>query len=817
MAYTAFKLLLIDEKPIFQQIFKEIFSPPHFEVFVCNSAKESLSFLKNNTVNFICSSYYLPDMNGIELCQCIREQFKERYNPFVLLTIVTDENTLQDALPAGVTDIFHRDDLNQLLAFINRFPFAKQQISGKILYVEDDLQQQHVAKAMLAQHGLEVTAFSSGEDAWQSFLKNDYDIVITDIVLAGKMSGLVFSNHIRRLIGTKGDTPILAVTAFDDKIRRIELFNMGVTDYIVKPLFEEDLICRVNNILQKNSLQTTSQEQALASLIYTSSSEAMFVLDENEQIIATNPAFTEITGYSQVEVFGKNPSFLSTTENHEKSYQFMWQRIENKGSWSGEIWGERKNGDAFINWLTVNSIYSTKGELQKRIAIFSDITEQKNAEAIILKQANFDDLTNLPNRRLFKEYLKLELKKAERTEKPLALLFIDLDHFKDVNDTHGHDIGDKLLIEASKRINACVRNSDTVSRIGGDEFTVILPELVNQGNVDKIALSILETLQKPFIIDKNKTFISASIGITLSPNDTDDLSCLLKYADQAMYKAKSSGRNQFCYFTRSMQEHAHKKQALLKDLHAAIANHEFELYFQPIINCKNKKIEKAEALIRWHHPVLGMIPPNDFIPLAEESGLIVDIGNWVFKQATLITKDWVDNFSPNFKMSINKSPVQFQRSVEHDHWFDHIENINLDPHHLVIEITEGILLEGNNQIIDKLIKYREIGIKISMDDFGTGYSSLAYLQKFSIDYLKIDKSFIDNIAKKQDDSILTEAILAMAHKLGIQVIAEGVETIEQHDLLISMGCDYIQGYFISKPIPADAFTRSFLQNKHSSN
>jgi diguanylate cyclase (GGDEF)-like protein/PAS domain S-box-containing protein len=439
-------------------------------------------------------------------------------------------------------------------------------------------------------------------------------------------------------------------------------------------------------------------------------------------------------------------------------------------------------------------------------AFIRDITHKKESADIIWKQANFDKITGLPNRHMLHDRLEQEIKKAHRVDLQMGLLFIDLDRFKEINDTLGHDMGDILLMETSRRISSCVRESDTVARLGGDEFTVILSEIDDTKIVERAAQAILKILAEPFQLGDEVAYISASIGITLYPNDAASVEELLKNADQAMYVAKNLGRNQSSYFTAALQNTAQERRRLIHDLRGALASNQFRVYFQPIMDLATGHIHKAEALIRWQHPEHGMIGPMEFIPLAEETGLINEIGSWVFQESAHWAKRWRDQFAHDFQISVNVSPVQFL-SVEHscNTWDPYLKSIDLAGQHIVIEITEGLLLKASTVVTDMLLQFRDAGIQVAIDDFGTGYSSLSYLKKFDIDYLKIDKSFVDNLETDTNDMALSEAIIMMAHKLGLKVIAEGVESEAQCTILRNAGCDYAQGYLISKPVPPEAF------------
>lgn len=438
----------------------------------------------------------------------------------------------------------------------------------------------------------------------------------------------------------------------------------------------------------------------------------------------------------------------------------------------------------------------------------TDISEKRRSEEIVWHHANFDALTNLPNRRLFRDRLDHEVIKAKRSGQSLALLFIDLDRFKEANDLLGHDIGDQVLVEAAQRICTCVRQSDTVARLGGDEFTAILTDLDDLAHVELIAQKINEALSMPFCIGKEVIYLSASIGITLYPSDATATENLIRNADQAMYVAKNAGRNQFSYFTPSMQREAYDRLRLIGDLRNALGRDQLKVYYQPIVDLTSGRVAKAEALLRWQHPRLGMLEPLRFISFAEESGLIVEIGDWVFREAARCSRKWGEQLGIPFQVSVNKSPVQFLSRSKEVNWPDYLQDMGLTGSSVSVEITEGVLLNASPTVVDKLLQYRDAGIQVAIDDFGTGYSSMAYLKKFDIDYLKIDQSFIRDMARNDGDRAIVRSVTAMAHELGLQVIAEGIETADQKALLIDAQCDFGQGFLFSKAMPADEFERT---------
>lgn len=544
------------------------------------------------------------------------------------------------------------------------------------------------------------------------------------------------------------------------------------------------------------------EDMALAALVFQTSGEAMLVTDAQDIIIAVNPAFVEVTGYAASEAIGQSPSFLNSGRHDAAFYEAISYQLVASGKWQGEMWDRRKNGEIYPKWLTITNTAVHQGASLRRVALFYDMTDKKKSDELIWRQANFDVLTDLPNRQMFLDRLGQDIKKSQRSGLPLALVFLDLDRFKEINDSLGHAVGDQLLQEAAHRLLLCVRATDTVARLGGDEFTVILTELEDLDSVSRIAKSILHTIAAPFQLGTEVVQLTASVGITVYPNDASTVEALLKYADQAMYAGKAQGRNRYAYFTPSMEEAAQGRMRMIADLRRALVEQQFRLVYQPIVDLASGYIHKAEALIRWQHPTRGMVNPVDFISIAEDTGMIMEIGDWVFEESMRQVKKWRAELAPDFQISVNKSPVQFlSHGSSHIPWVQHLQDMGLPGQCVVVEITEGLLMETLSEVDTHLLGLRDAGIQVSLDDFGTGYSSLSYLKKFDIDYLKIDRSFVKNLQDGAQDRALCEAIIVMAHKLGLKVIAEGVETEQQQQVLAQAGCDYAQGYFFSRPVP----------------
>jgi len=465
-------------------------------------------------------------------------------------------------------------------------------------------------------------------------------------------------------------------------------------------------------------------------------------------------------------------------------------------------------------WVSARGIiveWDRRGNPAAMTGTISDVTARKESEEQIWRHANLDPLTGLPNRRMFRDRLEAEVRKAYRGSNELALLFLDLDGFKQVNDLFGHEAGDMLLAEVALRIKACVRETDIIARLGGDEFTVVLTDLNDREHVEFVCQKIICSLAQSFRIGNDHAYVTASIGVALYPVDSMAADELSRKADQAMYAAKAAGKNQFCYFTRAMDEKAHMRVRMSNELHQALSLEQLSIHYQPIVDLSNGHVVKAEALLRWKHPYLGNVSPSMFVPLAEETGLMSEIGTWIFREAALNSKRWSELTGSRFQVGVNKSPVQFmERNVETD-WLHYLSSLDIPCGNIVIEITEGILLHASSNVMRKLLEYRDAGVQVAIDDFGTGYSSMAYLKKFDIDYLKIDRSFVRDIQHDAGSRTIVETIIVMAHKLGLKVIAEGIETPAQITILAGAGCDYGQGFFFSAPLPAEKMEEFLLR------
>ncbi len=569
------------------------------------------------------------------------------------------------------------------------------------------------------------------------------------------------------------------------------------------------------NMALKKTILLNERDKALEDLRLAATAfdaqEAMFVTDNNASIQRVNKAFTHITGYREDEVLGKTPRILKSDRHDKTFYQKMWRTLEQQGYWRGEIWNRRKNGEIYPEWQTITSVKNQQGEVTHYVSSFQDMTERKKTEARIERLAYYDNLTGLPNRTLLMDRLKHELALTKRNRKHGAVLFLDLDRFKTINDSLGHSIGDALLQQVAQRIEQQVRGADTVARLGGDEFVIVLAELSNSTEdagfaAQLVADKIRTSLCRPYHLHGHEYQFTPSIGIALFPEDNETVDDVLKHADSAMYQAKSHGGNSIRFYMPDMQIAADERLALEKDLRQAISNRELILYYQPQVN-SDGQIIGAEALIRWQHPDRGMISPNAFIPMAEETGQVIEIGDWVMREAFEQIKAWnatgLCQLSPSF--AINVSPRQFHQADFVQQVTRLIATAGIAPSSLKLEITENIVMKDVEDTTQKMEELRQLGVVFSIDDFGTGYSSLAYLKQLPLSQIKIDRSFVKDITNDPNDATIVETIISMARHMKLDVLAEGVETSGQLSFLKQQGCYSYQGYYFSKPLPASEF------------
>ncbi|MDO8412312.1 MAG: EAL domain-containing protein, partial [Gallionellaceae bacterium] len=548
----------------------------------------------------------------------------------------------------------------------------------------------------------------------------------------------------------------------------------------------------------------TEENLRLAANVFEGSGEAILITDAEERIMSVNQAFIRMTGYVLDEIKGKNPRILSSGKHNAEFYRVMWEAIHSQGFWQGEILDRDKSGRIYPKWMSISAIKDEHGALTHYISIAADISERKTAEQNIQSLAYYDVLTALPNRTLLHDRLGQLIAASHRDKHQFALLFLDLDRFKYVNDSMGHGMGDKLLRVVAHHLQQCVREGDTVSRIGGDEFIVLLRETDADGAA-RVATKILAALAIPCDVGEVQIATHASIGISIYPDNAGDADTLVKHADLAMYRVKEEGRSNYQFFTPEMNFHADKLFSMEKDLRLALERKEFSLYYQPQMNLRYGRVCGAEALIRWHHPQKGLIEPAEFISVAEETGQIEPIGEWVLRTACAQLAEWRKQGMVVFPISVNLSIRQLRQPGLAQLVADILEEMGLGPHDLELEITEGIMMGETQTAMDFLTRMHALGVHLSIDDFGTGYSSLSYLKKMPIDRLKIDQSFVRDITTDENDAAIVRSVISLGHQLNLQVVAEGVETLEQVNFLRVRGCDEIQGHYFSHPLPVNEF------------
>lgn len=693
-----------------------------------------------------------------------------------------------------------------------------------ILIVDDTSINRQTLSAILEEENYHIVAANSGEQALDILAKeHDFALILMDVNMPG-LNGFETVNLIKSRPKC-ADIPVIFLTGLnlqDDQLA--QAYSTGAIDFLSKPYNPYILLAKVAAFVDmylikqqmKDEIKTRKEhahDLHLASQVFMHTSEAIMITDKHAIIKSVNPAFEVITGYAAQEAIGKTPNILYSGRHPDEFFESLWAVLKKSGIWEGEIYNRRKSGEIYPEWLKIFAATDSDNNVTHYISSFTDIVMHKSSRQRLYNMAHYDNITKLPNRAKFSETLDHELINAQRRESIMAVFFLDLDNFKTINDTLGHAAGDSLLREVAQRLQQCNRGNDLIARQGGDEFTGILVDLVRVEDAAVVATRMLKSIAKPITLDGDTVHISGSIGISIYPHDGDNAAALTSKADTAMYYAKDMGRNNYQFHTKQMFQNSMRRIELEKKLRHAITHQEFELYFQPQIDAETRQIIGAETLIRWNHPEEGMISPVEFIPLAEETGLITNIGEWVLHTACMHAKAWLDQGFPPIMLSVNLSSCQFRKKDFIQILHKALADSDYPPQWLQLELTERIIMQDDSLTAERLQIIHNIGIHLSIDDFGTGYSSMGYLKRFPLNEVKIDKSFIDDVCTSEDDNLIVSAIINLAHGLNLTVVAEGVEEKEQLDWLQANNCDVIQGYYFSRPLDTSAFLRFMREHQ----
>ncbi|WDU62086.1 EAL domain-containing protein [Pseudomonas poae] len=551
-------------------------------------------------------------------------------------------------------------------------------------------------------------------------------------------------------------------------------------------------------------LQENRERLRQAAAVFDCTREGVLVTDAQGLIVHVNRAFMAITGYQREDVMGREPSLFKSGRHSSHFYQQMFQCLERTGEWSGEIWNRRKSGEIYPQWQTIRVIRDDLGQVSHYVAVFSDITAIKDSEHELAHLAHHDPLTDLPNRLLFTDRAEQALASAQIHKRGCALLLLDLDHFKIINDSLGHNVGDQLLKVVSERLLGLFGPGVTLARLGGDEFAVLMESCPQVVQAAALAQRMLEAMKQPFRFDGHQLFISASIGISLFPNDALSAEQLLRNADSALFKAKSAGREGYALYTEELTAHAQNRVEIASELRRALDQQELRVYYQPVHDLHNSRLVGVEALVRWQHPERGLVPPGEFIPIAERTGLIADIDAWVMDQACRQMCQWLADGAPLGFIAINVSSRLFARRELYEQVAQVLHDTGLDPAYLELEVTESAVMDDPEVALEQLHRLRELGLRLAIDDFGTGYSSLLRLKRLPVQKLKIDQGFVAGLPWDEDDAAIVRVVIALAKSMGMQVHAEGIEQVEQARFLLDQACDMGQGYWFGRPMPAQA-------------
>lgn len=683
----------------------------------------------------------------------------------------------------------------------------------KVLNIEDSEDDLALILHALTKGGFDTSykRVDTAVELQKALQEESWDIILSDYNLPG-FDGTA---ALKILQSTGLDIPFIVVSGAIGEETAVGVMRVGAHDFIMKdslarlvPAIEREL----REVKVRQAKMRADKDLQLAAQVFESSVEGIMITDADSRILRINGAFTEITGYNEEEVSGRTPAILQSGRHDREFFEKLWQSIQEQGYWQGEIWNRRKNGEIYPEWLTISLVKDTNGNVTHYVGGFTDLSKQKQAEERIHHLTHYDALTELPNRMLFRARFKQPMLSALRKNKRVALLHLDIDRFITINDTLGHRAGDRLLQQVGRRLAATIHDRDIVARLGGDEFAIACPDLELDVDISAIAQSVMNAFSEPFWVDGDEVFMTPSVGVSIYPDDSDNYDGLVKCADTAMHHAKGTGGT-YQFYHMSMNIDAADRLNMENALRRALDRQEFVLYYQPQVEIGSGRIIGVEALLRWRRGGDSMVLPDQFIPLLEQTGLIISVGEWALRSACYEIRSWQQaGVAENLPVAVNLSPTQFRHKELVGIVRAVLEETGVSPQMLELEITEGSVMEDPESALMTLNELHQMGVSIAIDDFGTGYSSLSYLKLFPIDVLKIDRSFVADISNDQENAVIVDTIIAMAHRLNLKVIAEGIEDTIQQDYLKEQGCDHGQGYLFGKPMPSSEIIQLLTQD-----
>lgn len=821
-------IFIIDDSPVNLHVLSKLMQQLGWQVLSATSGEEGIKQVAEILPTVVLLDILMPGIDGFEVCRQLKDNPKTRDIPIIFMSALTDLESTVKALELGAVDYIKKTSFQQEIIARLKLQLKLHQANQALIDKNQDLEQQSQVN----------------EKIRQELVQSEANFAVTfnhspdSIFIHGLQGGVIMDVNHRfcQLIGLEKDA-IVGLSFLDlplwvkpdqyqqfyqqqlqwlekdiqgDKNWEIEVYGQNQTCLTMllsaEPITFNQLDCLLVVMRDITELKQTAKQLQILSQACEQSPASIVITDVTGNITYVNPKFEAVSGYSSAEVLGRNPKILKSGNKSAQEYEAMWHQLSSGQEWKGEFHNRHKDGKLYWERASISPIINSSGTITHYVAVKEDITQEKNQAEALYYQAHYDNLTGLPNRILAKDRLQQAIESGIRNQHLVGLMFIDLDNFKMVNDSLGHDAGDRLLKEVAERLQRALRQTDTVARLGGDEFLVVVGKITQNRRLTTIAQRLLGVLRQPVTLNGHEMFIYGSIGIAVFPDDGFQADILLKNADTAMYAAKLEGRNSFRFFTPHMNETAQQRLLMESELRQGLVRREFQIEYQPLIDLHSGRIIGAEALMRWHNARLGKVPPAQFIPVAEDMGVIIELGEWLMGQVCQQAGEWQEIVHPDqpYVMAVNISPRQLRDNYFIDILQALIQQHHLRPESLTLEITEGLMLEDNADLLKNLQELKRLNIPLALDDFGTGCSSLNYLRQFEFRFLKIDRCFIQRLPDDPNTANLVKAIIAMAHHLGLDVIAEGIETQAQWTFLRNENCDFGQGYYFSPAIaPAD--------------